>query len=146
MPLSLSNGHIGVTKACYFFVSSQHFFFRAISSRWISCFHSYVVSSHLSAVYFYRCISRYVCIVTNIFPTWPLTVIISYCGYCGAGIATCCGMDGSVLETQCVQEICCSPLPLRPILEPTQPLVRWVPGRFWGNKEACRWLWPPTPM
>jgi len=71
-------------------------------------------------------------------------VIFPYYNHFGTGIETCYKLDGSMFETQWVQEICCSPLPS--ILGSTQPLVQWVPGRFWGNKAAGTWLWPPTPM
>ena len=33
----------------------------------------------------------------------------------------------------------------RPVLGPTQPPIKWVPGHVPGGKAAGPWRWPPTP-
>ena len=56
------------------------------------------------------------------------------------GIATRYGLDGPGMESWWRD----FPLPSWPVLGPTSPPIRWVPGLFPGGKRTGAWRWPPT--
>ena len=58
-----------------------------------------------------------------------------------AGIATCYGLDGPVMESRWGRDFL---HPSRPALGSTQSPIQWLPGLFPKSKAAETWLSPPT--
>jgi hypothetical protein len=57
------------------------------------------------------------------------------------GIATRYGLDDPGIESRWGRDFS---QPSRPVLGPTQPPIKWVPGLFPGSKATGAWSWPPT--